>query len=73
MPAVPAVTLPGRLRAWSMYSCRLRAGMPGPTTSTVGLLATVHSGRNERTTSNFTRPWYSAGIMLWLVAPNSRV
>ena len=56
-----------------MYSCRLRAGMPGPTTSTVGLLATVHSGRNERTTSNFTRPWYSAGIMLWLVAPNSRV
>ena len=56
-----------------MYSASDFTGRACPTTSTVGLVATVHSGLNDFTASNFTRPAYSPGIMVWLVAPNSSV
>ncbi|MOA67067.1 hypothetical protein D3C78_1940750 [compost metagenome] len=53
-PAVPAVRRPGSFFALSMYCPSVLMGSDLPTTSTVGLVATVQMGRNERTASNFT-------------------
>jgi len=49
------VRLPGSAFTCCRKAASVGAFIDGPTTSTVGLTATVQIGEKERTASNFTR------------------
>ncbi len=72
-PGVAYVNAPGLARRRSSSSFSDFTGSDGPTTSTVALAASVHTGLKDDTASNLTRSAYSAGIIAWLVAAASSV